>query len=98
MPSTRRDTKDLADQIALLRGELDALAKTVNGSGESLLDKGQAALDDVLKSGRDLVARYDEIKGKASDAVIGHAETRPLTTVAAIAGLGFLLGYLMRRR
>ena len=98
MPSTRRDTKDLAEQIALLRGELETLAKTVNGGGESLLDKGQAALEDVLKSGRDLVARYDEIKGKASDAVIEQAEARPLTTVAAIAGLGFLLGYLLRRR
>jgi ElaB/YqjD/DUF883 family membrane-anchored ribosome-binding protein len=38
------------------------------------------------------------LKDKASDTLIEHTEARPFTTLAAIAGIGFLAGWLFRRR
>jgi hypothetical protein len=37
------------------------------------------------------------LKNKATDTLIEHTEARPLTTLAAIVGIGFLAGWLFRR-
>lgn len=100
--------KDLAKEIALLRQQLDELADTVNGAGSSLVARGEVALEETLKSARDLVAKYADtakaiaddtlkLKDKATDKLIENTEARPLTTLAAIAGIGFLAGWLFRR-
>lgn len=101
--------KDLAREIALLRQQLDDLADTVNGTGSSLVARGEAALEETLKSARELVAKYGDtakafaqdtakLKDKATDTLIEQTETRPLTTFAAIIGIGFLAGWLCRRQ
>jgi ElaB/YqjD/DUF883 family membrane-anchored ribosome-binding protein len=101
--------KDLAREIALLRQQLDELADTVSGTGGSLVARGEAALEETLKSARELVAKYGDtaksiaddtakLKSKATDALIEQTETRPLTTFAAIIGIGFLAGWLCRRQ
>ena len=100
--------KDLAREIALLRQQLDNLADTVNGTGSSIVARGEAALEETLKSARELVAKYGDtakaiahdtakLKDKATDTLIEQTETRPLTTFAAIIGIGFLEGWLCRR-
>ena len=100
--------KDLAREITLLRQQLDELADTVNGTGSTLVARGEAALEDTLKSARELVAKYGDtakaiaddtkkLRDKATDTLIEQTETRPLTTLAAIIGIGFLAGWLCRR-
>jgi hypothetical protein len=100
--------KDLAREIALLKQQLDDLADSVNGTGSSIVARGEAALEETLKSARDLVAKYGDtaksiahdtakLKDKATDTLIEQTETRPLTTFAAIVGIGFLAGWLFRR-
>ena len=101
--------KDLAREIALLKQQLDDLADTVNGTGSSIVARGEAALEETLKSARELVAKYGDtaksiahdtakLKDKATDTLIEQTETRPLTTLAAIIGVGFRAGWLCRRQ
>jgi ElaB/YqjD/DUF883 family membrane-anchored ribosome-binding protein len=73
---------NLANEIALLKKQLDDLSSSVNDSGESILSRGEAMLGSVKK---------------ARDTLIEQTETRPLTTLAAVAGIGFLAGLLYRR-
>ena len=101
--------KDLAREIALLKQQLDDLADAVNGTGSSIVARGEAALEETLKSARELVTKYGDtakaiaqdtvkLKDKATDTLIEHTETRPLTSFAAIIGIGFLAGWLCRRQ
>lgn len=100
--------KELAREIALLKQQLEDLSETVNGTGSSIVARGEAALEETLKSARELIAKYGDtakafaqdtakLKDKATDTLIEHTETRPLTTFAAIIGIGFLAGWLCRR-
>lgn len=103
------ETKDLAKQIALLRSQLDDLADTVNGTSDTLLHRGEEKLHDTLRSARELIGKYGDsakhmaeeavrLKQKASDTLVHQTEEHPLTTVAAILSIGFLAGWLFRRR
>jgi ElaB/YqjD/DUF883 family membrane-anchored ribosome-binding protein len=102
------DTKELAREIALLKEQLEQLSDSVNGTGHSLVSSGTAALEETLKSARALIAKYGDtakafahdtakLKDRATDTLIEQTETRPLTTLAAIVGIGFLAGWLCRR-
>ena len=106
--SATHNGKDLARELALLRQQLDDLADTMNGTGSSMLARGEAAVEETLKAARDMIAKYGDtakafaqdtakLKEKATDTLIEHTETRPLTTLAAIVGIGFLAGWLCRR-
>jgi ElaB/YqjD/DUF883 family membrane-anchored ribosome-binding protein len=70
--------------------------------------RGEEALEETLRSARELIAKYGDtaksiakdtvrLKNKATDTLIEHTEARPLTTLAAIVGIGFLAGWLFRR-
>jgi ElaB/YqjD/DUF883 family membrane-anchored ribosome-binding protein len=82
MRSAGSNGKDLAHQIALLKRQLDDLSSTVADAGESVLSSGETVLDTVKR---------------AKDSLVEQTETRPLTTLAAVAGIGFLAGWLYRR-
>ena len=73
--------KDLAREIALLKEQLDELAESVNGTGSSIVARGEAALEETLRSARELVAKYGDtaksiaqdtakLKDKAADTLI----------------------------
>ena len=107
--SASPESKDLAKQIALLRSQLDEVAETLNGTGDSLIQRGQETMKETLRSARELIAKYGDsakamaddavrLKNKAADTLVQHTEERPLTTLAAILGIGFLAGWLLRRR
>ena len=100
--------KDLARQIALLKTQLEELADSVNGTGNSIVARGESAIEETLKSAREMIAKYGDtaksiaddtlkLKDRAADRMIEHTEARPLTTLAAILGIGFLAGWLFRR-
>jgi ElaB/YqjD/DUF883 family membrane-anchored ribosome-binding protein len=76
--------------------------------GNSIVARGEEALEETLRSARELIANYGDtaksiaqdtvkLRDKAADRLIEHTEARPLTTLAAIAGIGFLAGWLFRR-
>ncbi len=50
----------MAREIALLKQQLDDLADSVNGTGSSIVARGEAALEETLKSARELVAKYGD--------------------------------------
>jgi ElaB/YqjD/DUF883 family membrane-anchored ribosome-binding protein len=106
--SATHNGKDLAKEIALLKAQLEELSDSVNGAGNSIVARGQDALEETLRSARELIAKYGDtaksiaqdtarLKDRATDTLIEHTEARPLTTLAAIIGVGFLAGWLCRR-
>ncbi len=58
--SVASNGKDLAREIALLKEQLEELADSVNGTGSSIVARGEAALEETLKSARELVAKYGD--------------------------------------
>jgi ElaB/YqjD/DUF883 family membrane-anchored ribosome-binding protein len=53
--------------------------------------------DGVRDAARDISSRTGELRDSASESVVDMVRARPFTTVAAIAGIGFLAGCLFRR-
>ncbi len=109
MRVTHANGKDLAKEISLLKAQLEELTGTMNGAGHSMVAKGEEAIEETLKSARELIAKYGDtakamaqdtidLKNKATDKFIEHTEARPLTTIAAVVGIGFLAGWLCRRQ
>src|SRR3981189_2148157 len=107
--SATHSSKDPAKEIALLKTQLEELSEAVNGTGSSILARGEEALEESLRSARQLIAKYADtakaiaqdtvkLKDKAADTLIEQTEARPLTTLTAILGIGFLAGWLCRRR
>ena len=101
--------KDLSKEINLLKAQLEELTASMNGTGQSIVARGEEAVEDTLRAARELIAKYGEtakavaqdtidLKNKATDKLIENTEARPLTTVAAIVGIGFLAGWLCRRQ
>ena len=106
--SATHSSKNPAKEIALLKTQLEQLSEAINGTGSSILARGEEALEESLRSARQLIAKYGDtaksivndtakLKNKATDTLIEHTEARPLTTVAAILAVGFLAGWLSRR-
>jgi ElaB/YqjD/DUF883 family membrane-anchored ribosome-binding protein len=101
--------KDLAKEITLLKAQLEELTESMSGTGNSIVAKGEEAVEDTLRSARELIAKYGDtakaiaedtisLKNKAADKIVEHTEARPLTTIAAVVGIGFLAGWLCRRQ
>ena len=82
MRSSATHSGNLANEIALLKKQLDELSSSATDSGESFVARGEALLADIRN---------------AKDSLIAQTEKRPLTTLAAVAGIGFLAGLLYRR-
>ena len=101
--------KDLAKEINLLKAQLEELTNSMGGTGQSIVARGEEAVEETLRSARELIAKYGDtakavaqdtidLKNKATDKLIEHTEARPLTTLAAVVGIGFLAGWLCRRQ
>ena len=94
--------------LTTLSHEVRVLSDSVNDAGNSIVARGGEAIEETLRSARELIAKYGDtarsivndtakLKNKATDTLIEHTEARPLTTLAAIIGVGFLAGWLCRR-
>jgi len=101
--------KDLAKEIALLKAQLEELTDSMSDTGQSMVARGEEALEDTLNSARELIAKYGDtakaiaddtisLKNKATDKLVEQTEAHPLTTLAAVVGIGFLAGWLCRRQ
>ena len=105
MRASHANGKDLAKEISLLKAQLEELTESMGGAGQSVVARGEEAVEETLKSARELIAKYGDtakdtidLKNKAADKIVEHAEARPITTLAAVVGIGFLAGWLCRRQ
>ena len=89
-------------------GEQRRVLLSDSGELDGIVMEVDAALEETLKSARELVTKYGDtakaiaddtrkLRDKAADTLIEQTEARPLTTLAAIVGIGFLAGWLFRR-
>ncbi len=92
-----------------LEAEADDGASRVLSTVEN---KSKQAIDSAIQAAQDFVDEYGEtardtmdaiarksaeLRDKAKDSLVETVENRPLGTLAAIVGIGFLAGYLCRR-
>ena len=108
-----RDVKQAANEAsgdiqADLQALRDDFAKLAEQVGEILGAKGNAAwqkarssVDDMVAgaqdTGREAVDAMREVSDNFVDAIDESIKTRPYTTLAIVAGLGFLFGATWRR-
>jgi ElaB/YqjD/DUF883 family membrane-anchored ribosome-binding protein len=77
----------------------------VQGKGKEAIDHAieaaQAFIDEQAESARDaarkLAKKSGEVRTAAQETLVENVQAHPLGTLAAIAGIGFLAGYLCRR-
>lgn len=107
--ATRHNGKDLATEVAALKAQLEELAESLNGTGNSVVARGEEAIEEAIAAAREIIDKYGsearkvardsiELKDRAATALVETTEARPLTTLAALLGIGFLAGYLCRRQ
>jgi len=68
---------------------------------DGAIEAAQEFIDDYAGTARDAAAaiarKSVQMRQAATDSLVDAVETRPLGTLAALLGLGFLAGYLCRR-
>lgn len=81
-------------------------SEQVKGAMEKVAGKAQAFLGDLTGDeqlqaqglARETAGQLQQTYGDALDTVSDFAKQKPLATVAVVAGLGLLVGLLLRRR
>ena len=80
---------------------LDAVESKSKQAIDSVIEAAQNFIDDYGDVARDrvdaLTRKTSEIREKATESLVETVQERPLGTLAAIVGIGFLAGYLCRR-
>jgi ElaB/YqjD/DUF883 family membrane-anchored ribosome-binding protein len=77
----------------------------VQSKGKEAIDQAieaaQAFIDEQAESARDaaraLAKKSTEVRDAATESLVETVQARPLSTLAAVIGIGFLAGYLCRR-
>ena len=96
---------DIQHDLQALRDDFGRLAEQV---GDILTDKGNAAwkhakssvdsvISDAQGRGRDAVGAVRDVSDNFVDAIDESVKKRPYTTLALVAGLGFVFGATWRR-
>lgn len=80
---------------------LDAVGSKSKQAIDSVIEAAQTFIDDYGDAARErvdaLAKRSSELREKATESLVETVQERPLGTLAAIIGIGFLAGYLCRR-
>lgn len=80
---------------------LDAVESKSKQAIDSVIEAAQTFIDDYGDTARErvdaLAKRSSELREKATESLVETVQERPLGTLAAIIGIGFLAGYLCRR-
>jgi ElaB/YqjD/DUF883 family membrane-anchored ribosome-binding protein len=109
MRLTKQTKGDLASDIAALKSQLEELSDALGKTGSSLVSRGEDALHDAVRDAGEMIEKYTDsarsltrqslkLRDRAAHTMVEQAEAHPLSTVAALIGIGFLAGYLSRRR
>ncbi len=108
-----KEVTALKSQLRKLSASMEADAKDgVNGAMSAIEIKSRAMIDEALEAAqtfideqsenaRDLadaaIGKTTELRDAAADTLIETVKARPLATLAAVVGIGFLAGFLCRR-
>lgn len=96
---------DTSDDLKALRDDFGKLAEQVReilaARGQAAWERAMAGLDDVVaearNTGRDAGGAMREASDRFATVVDDSLKSRPYTTLAIAAGLGFLFGITWRR-
>lgn len=79
----------------------DAVESKSKQAIDSVIEAAQTFIDDYGDVARDrvdaLARKSSELRERATESLVETVQERPLGTLAAIVGIGFLAGYLCRR-
>ncbi len=103
----------LKSQLRKLSAAMEADAKEgVNGAVSAIELKSRAVLDEALEAAQNFIDEQSEnardltdatldkaakMRDSAADSLIETVQARPLATLAAVVGIGFVAGLLCRR-
>lgn len=80
---------------------LDTIERKGKQAIDSVIEVAQDFIDEYGDAARDqveaLTRRSAELRDNATESLVKTVRQRPLGTLAVIAGIGFLAGYLRRR-
>jgi ElaB/YqjD/DUF883 family membrane-anchored ribosome-binding protein len=108
-----KEVTALKAQLRKLSASMEADAKDgVNGALSAIEIKSRAAIDEALEAAQTFIDEQTEnakdmtgtaidktieMRDAAADSLIETVKARPLATLAAVVGIGFLAGFLCRR-
>ena len=103
----------LKSQLKKLSSAMEADATDgVNGAVSAIQLKSRAAVDDAIEAATSFIEEHAdnakeladsaiekgmEMRDAAADSLIKTVKERPIATLAAVVGIGFLAGFLCRR-
>jgi len=94
----QRDLQALRDDFARLA---EQVSEILGNKGSAAWQRARSSVDDMVAgaqdSGREAVDAVREVSDNFVEAVDESIKTRPYTTLAIVAGLGFLFGATWRR-
>lgn len=105
--------KEINALKAQLKRVSDAMANDASDALEAVENKGRETLDETIEAAQRFIDGYADaakdtadrvarksaaMRDDARDSLIETVQGRPLGTLAAVVGIGFLAGYLLRRR
>ena len=94
----RKDFADISANLKEIAGEkTDELQGRARRAYRRASNRAQELWDDVASTGQDVYERAGEQYDQASDAIAKQVRHHPLQTLAVVAGVGFLVGFLTRR-
>jgi ElaB/YqjD/DUF883 family membrane-anchored ribosome-binding protein len=92
------DLQALRDDFARLAEQVSAI---LGNKGSAAWQQARASVDDIMAgaqdTGREAVDAMREVSDNFVDAIDESIKTRPYTTLAIVAALGFLFGATWRR-
>jgi ElaB/YqjD/DUF883 family membrane-anchored ribosome-binding protein len=92
------DLQALRDDFARLADQVSAI---LGNKGSAAWQRARSSVDDIVAgaqdTGREAVGAMREVSDNFVDAIDESIKTRPYTTLAIVAGLGFLFGATWRR-
>jgi ElaB/YqjD/DUF883 family membrane-anchored ribosome-binding protein len=98
-------SRNIESDLQALRDDFSRLAEQFAGilgsKGDAAWQRAKASVDDVMSEaqdkGREAADAMREVSDNFVEAVDESLKTRPYTTLAIAAGVGFLLGMMWRR-
>jgi ElaB/YqjD/DUF883 family membrane-anchored ribosome-binding protein len=98
-------SRNIESDLQALRDDFGRLAEQfagiLGGKGDAAWQRAKASVDDVMSEAQDKTREAADAMREVSDhfveAVDESLKTRPYTTLAIAAGVGFLLGMMWRR-
>ena len=87
-----RAAEDLAEQVAQLRAQLEALQAQV----QELIDRVGPAVSDMAGRAEEAMQQAKDFTQAKIDAISDDVRERPLTALLLVAGVGYIVGRVTR--